>query len=222
MIIQRMEKRKISSILLSMINDWEITVNEESRVIMKKIAYYGKIAFLIQISSAYVAIIQITLIKLFIMIWNKYENYEDIKQNFRVMPIQPDCWVQKNISFNFYIVSYVFQTIQVIFTTSVTIPCFFFFCNIAIHLYGQYIVLVDHLKLFKNINNINTELKQKKIIIKFVKRHNDLLKLSKYFEEIYNIIILVDVGTIILLTCIPGFVIFFALFFISTYIKYIN
>ncbi|XP_044020794.1 uncharacterized protein LOC122860844 [Aphidius gifuensis] len=201
LIIHRMEIKKISFILQSVIDDWENMINKKSCIIMKEIAHYEKTAYLIQIVSFCVLIIQHIFIKPLLIIWNTDKDYNEIKQNFRVMPTEPACWTPKNMSFIFYIIYYVYQSFQIILVAIIFVSCFNFFCGIAMHLYGQYMILFNHLI---SINNINNKLKQKKFIYKFLKRHNYLLKVSKYFEEIYNLIIFVDVGNMILVTCISG------------------
>ncbi|KAF7997161.1 hypothetical protein HCN44_005438 [Aphidius gifuensis] len=200
-IVHRMEMKKISFILKSVINDWENMMNKKSCVIMKKIAYYTKTAFVIQIVSYCLVLIQHIFIEPLIIMWNSDKDYNEIKQNFRVMPTEPACWAPKNESFNFYIIYYIYQSIQLILVATVVLSYFNFFCGIAMHLYGQYMILFNHLK---SINNINNKSKQRKFIYKFLKRHNHLLKVSKYFEEIYNLIIFVDVGNMILIICISG------------------
>lgn len=209
-IVHRMEIKKLSFILQSVLDDWENMMNKKSCVIMKRIAYYAKTAFLVQICSYCSVLVQHFFIKPLLIIWNTDKDYKKIKKNFRVMPLEPACWTRKNISFNFYIISYVYQLIKVILIAMAAVSCFNFFCGIAMHLYGQYMILFNHLK---SINDINDKLKRKKFLYKFIKRHNHLLKVSKYFEEIYNIIIFVDVGNMISLTCISGFIIFLLYFY---------
>lgn len=197
-IVPRINHKKVSIIIESAVDDWETIVDEKSRLTMLHYANIGRIVFIIQMSGAYAVGFPLIVLKLpFVtnLIWDNQAN-----KTIRV-PIGPTCWIPINMSTFLYFFYFTLQSIQLFIVCSAYIGSDVFFFGIAINVYSQLKLLNNSLKKFHGNRKI---LRDKKFLNDFIERHDHLLKLVKYFEDIYNSVILAQVGTDVLLTCISG------------------
>lgn len=202
-IIPRINKKKLATIIDSAIDDWKLIVDEKSLLKMKYYAFIGKIIFILQMSGAYATGFQMTVIRSLLDYFRSDNNPENYIKNNRVIPIGMSCWLPTDVSLSIYFTVYVCQTIQLFFVCSAYIGGDTFFFGFFCHVWGQLKLLQNN---FDKLNHTNNKFEQKIILSEFVKRHNHLLKIANYFEDTYHIVIFVQVGTTILLTSITGFV----------------
>lgn len=206
-LLPRINKKKMIIVINSTIDDWEKITDKKSRRKMEYFSKIGRILSIILVSSTYTCIFQLIFFgPLFSALEfykanNSYNNYKN--ETFRVIPVGPNCWISDqstSISFFNYAIIYICQSIQSLLLSNFT-TCDIFFFDLSYHMCGQLIILQDSIG---KINNTENKFEQKKIISQFIKRHNHLLKMINYFEDTYNILILVEVASIVLLTTISG------------------
>nr|AZQ24901.1 odorant receptor [Aphidius gifuensis] len=215
-VIPRINYKKMSAIIQSAVNDWQ-KIDHHDKSHFKTMQYFsniGRVVFIIQMSGAYIVGFPLIVMKLpFVVNYfhlNKDESLLLINKtilttssNVGQVPIGPTCWIPTNMSPSIYFLYFISQSIQLFIVCSAYIGSDTYFFGIGLHIWGQLRILNNSLDKF---NKADTVSKEKILLRKFIKRHDHLLKLIKYFEDIYSYIILAQVGTDVLLTCISGIV----------------
>ncbi|KAF7991691.1 hypothetical protein HCN44_010492 [Aphidius gifuensis] len=213
-VIPRINYKKMSAIIQSAVNDWQ-KIDHHDKSHFKTMQYFsniGRVVFIIQMSGAYIVGFPLIVMKLpFVVNYfhlNKDESLLLINKtilttssNVGQVPIGPTCWIPTNMSPSIYFLYFISQSIQLFFVCSASIGGDTYFFGIGLHIWGQLRILNNSLDKFNR-----ALLKEKILLNEFIKRHVHLLTLIKYFEDIYRYIILAQVGTDVLLTCISGIV----------------
>lgn len=213
-IIPRINYEKMSVIIKSAVDDWQ-KVDHYDKSCLKTMRYFsniGRVVFIIQMSGAYIVGFPLIVMKLpFIVNYFNLNNDESLllinktiliaSGNVVQVPIGPSCWIPTNMSSNIYFLYFILQSIQLFIVCSAYIGGDTYFFGIGLHIWGQLKILNHSLEKFDKADTVS---KEKILLDKFIKRHDHLLKLINYFEDIYHFIILAQVGTDVLLTCISG------------------
>ncbi|KAK0182970.1 hypothetical protein PV327_001049 [Microctonus hyperodae] len=191
---------KLYPIISSAVDDWSTISNEKSRLIMLRYALIGRKVFIIQMFGAYIAVFANLFIRLpfIISFWNDRFNPNVTIEG---VPPWPSCWVPADLTFNHFIFFFLVQSGVVLVIGTVYNGCDTFFFGIAMHLSGQFVVLRKNLE---HLNEMNKSIQYTDRLKYFVKRHKHILRLANNFEDTYNLVILIHVGTAAVLICSSG------------------
>ncbi|KAK0086192.1 hypothetical protein PV325_003615 [Microctonus aethiopoides] len=191
---------KMYPIINSAVDDWSTTFDEKSRSIMLKYALISRRVFIIQMTGSYFALFINLFIKLpfIISFWNDRFNPNVTVEG---VPPWPSCWAPADLTFHYYIFLFLVQSGVLLVIGTVYNGCDNFFFGIAMHLSGQFVVLQ---KSLEHLNEINKAVQCTDRLKYFVKRHAHLLRLANNFEDTYNLVILIHVGTSAVLICSSG------------------
>ncbi|XP_063992605.1 uncharacterized protein LOC135170571 [Diachasmimorpha longicaudata] len=193
-----LERDRMCYIIQSAMEDWSDVCDAKSRRIMNQYASLGRLAYTIQFSAALVIVLEMTLSRL--------PNYiTEIGDNSslpaRTLILGPSCWIPVTMSTSFYLLHYHVVLLGLWSAALIYTGCDAFMFSAALHICGQLEILSG------NIERLNYEREyssQKMRIKEFSKRHDKLLRLSNYLNEVVNLIIFSELLSNGFLICISG------------------
>ncbi|XP_034952211.1 uncharacterized protein [Chelonus insularis] len=142
-------KTEMLKILSSAIEEWQFVKNYAAFKIMKKNATLGRRVCILQMASAYLTVVLIALGSLPVLIspMNHTISENVTIASFQPLPLRTTCFYGE-MSISFYVVTYIFQVIQLLITCTGNVGCDCFFFGITLHIAGQFENLVDEYKNF--------------------------------------------------------------------------
>nr|QNL14972.1 olfactory receptor 28 [Aulacocentrum confusum] len=173
-------REKMFRIVHAAVKDWATVEDDDEKNIMRRYAARGRFVFILQMGSTYIN--AAGLIFGHIPFAGKSNDSEIITRGY---PVGSSCVISSNTSDGVYIFKYVLQSIQLFIQITGNIGgdvCFFV---IAMYLCSQFVILnsaFERCKIHTNYGN------QK--ICQLIQRHQYLLSLVDYFEDVYNLVIL--------------------------------
>nr|UEN71189.1 olfactory receptor 6 [Gregopimpla kuwanae] len=202
-LVIRKNHEKMLRIIVSAMKDWSSIVDDDSRLIMIKHAYMGRFVFIFQLGSAYMGCVPMflgTIIQLIMSLFSgpKISNLMglndttiNVTEAIRYLPMGTPCSVFE-MATSMYVAIYVLQVVQLFMTCSCNIGTDVYFFILVMHVCGQFELLNDSIEKFGlgkiDENHFDDNYKQQ--LYEIVERHNHLARMTKYFEDIFNLIIL--------------------------------
>lgn len=174
----RLNKRKMYSILASAVNDWSVIRDKQSRKIMLKHAYRGRVVCMFQVSVAYFIAGFIILVGL--------PTFGGTTQS-RNLPMGTGCFVV-NTPYFLYLGLYILQFAQLLCMCSCNFGTDSLFFGIAMHLCAQFKLLQNDIAKLKI--DAGSERKSKQHFVTLIQRHNHLICLLNFVEDVFHLIIL--------------------------------
>lgn len=193
-------QNEMSIIVNSAVKDWSDTIDHKSRSIMLQYAKIGRRVFISQ-AVCYISSVLSVLYTRFPPMEYIRNDQSNSSAIIIGVPLWPGCWTPTNISMNHYMLLFIFQSITLIIFDACYFNCDSFFFGMIMHLSGQFHVLSANFKYFSESNYNEYYARQ---LVKLVERHQHLLTMANGFEDIYNLLILIQFGLAIMIICISG------------------
>lgn len=197
--LSRIHQSKIRYILNSIIDDWFCIGDGESRAVMLKYAYMGRMYFIIQMIGTSMGVIP--LITTNLPSFKEIYNVQNESISVRNIPHGPNCWISLEISTSLYMTYYIFVCVALCMVGIIYIGTDAVIFGLAMHICGQFDLLRRSLQ---KINDENIHKVQREKLFLFFERHKQLLYLANKFEESFNFIIFFEIGGNALILIISG------------------
>ncbi|XP_063981315.1 odorant receptor 13a-like isoform X2 [Diachasmimorpha longicaudata] len=197
-LILSFHQQQLCYIISSMMHDWLNIRERKSLDIMRRYAYWGRLAFILQTAPVVADVI--------LTIWSDPPNMEsEISENNsslkRSLILAPSCWIPITMSRSVYLLYYYFHLIAAIFVAVTYAGYIPFMFSTVIHICGQFEILEESIK---NLSDGDDYSIQRYKIKKYSQRHNHLILLGNRVRSVVNIIILsVILGNTVLI-CASG------------------
>ncbi|XP_063977332.1 odorant receptor 13a-like [Diachasmimorpha longicaudata] len=194
-------QQQLRYIILSIIHDWLHIREAQSRKIMHQYAHWGRLAFILQITSVSVAVIM--------AVWIDPPNVtsgisKSDNSSIRPLILAPSCWIPITMPIHIYLLYYYVNFIAAICVALVYAGCDALMFSAALHICGQFEILEASIEMLSDGDDYLTQ----KIKIKsYSKRHNHLIRLGKRMDTLANMIILSELLTNSVLICTSGIVV---------------
>ncbi|XP_063992615.1 odorant receptor 24a-like [Diachasmimorpha longicaudata] len=189
-------------IIQSEMEDWSNVSDSRSHRIMTQYAFWGRLAYTVQITAALLITIQTTISQPPTFTTEIIGNNSSSPRNIMM---GPSCWIPDTTPISLYLLHYFliflsFPTAAIIYPGS---DAFMF--STALHLCGQFEILTQSLE---SVTDNDSYLNQKRCIKKYSKRHNELLMLGKELNELFSLIIFSELFCNGVLICLSGIALF--------------
>ncbi|XP_053598613.1 uncharacterized protein LOC106693259 [Microplitis demolitor] len=201
-------KNRMYLIVNSAIEDWANIRNKQSRVIMLKFAFVGRIVCIVQMVGAYMTMIPLIFGNPPSFHQFSFDKFKDNSTLLRNIPIGPNCWVPTSMSMFMYIAYYGLITVHLFILCTSYIGGDVYIFGIAMHVCGQLQLLYNEMENLSGKTNFFSLRKQ---ISHLSQRHSFLLQLSNEFEKTFNFIILLQVAANTFLISISGILLLWSL-----------
>nr|WKR36437.1 odorant receptor 13a [Fopius arisanus] len=195
------QQQHMRHLLSTMMDDWLSISKSKSHEIMYRYAYWGRLAFILQISGTFVVMVITMLAKPPTLITTIPENGSDL---MRSILMGPSCWTPITMPINLYLFYYYLIFIAMCCTAFTYAGCDAFMFSAALHICGQFEILEASIE---NLTDQDNYLQQKEKIKRYAKRHDQLIHLGENMDAIVNGIILSELLGNSFLICASGIVI---------------
>lgn len=183
----------------SIISDWTYTTNSHLRDIMLKysrIGRFGSLIFLGLGCSSVVYLLSPFIFANLHLFWiSEVESYNNTSKRRLILPAY--CVFRKYTSF-FYGLIEVLQTLQILVNCISQCGNDGFFFDLTMHVCGQFEVLR------MNFVEINNEYFSRDKFVILLKRHYRLIYLAHHLHKAFNLVILSQILTSVMLLCVEG------------------
>nr|XP_050865381.1 uncharacterized protein LOC127070880 [Vespula vulgaris] len=200
LIFVKLHQEDLRKILLSAIKDWSsIAKDSSAKEIIWKYTHRGKMVCRVQMSLGLLIIASMIMDAVPTSDFSQQDNITSSEENLRQIPLRTTC-LFGNMSTSTYWTVFVLQGVQLLNSIAVNMGNDVFFFAIAMHICGQ----LDALRIFCDDFKANDEKDRVLKIEKFVRRHSHLLELAQRLENTFANILLVNLMTDGLHTCLAG------------------
>ncbi|XP_043681811.1 odorant receptor Or2-like isoform X2 [Vespula pensylvanica] len=200
LIFVKLHQQDLRKILLSAIKDWSsIAKDSSAKEIIWKYTHRGKMVCRVQMSLGLLIIASMIMDAVPTSDFSQQDNITSSEENLRQIPLRTMC-LFGNMSMSTYWTVFVLQGVQLLNSIAVNMGNDVFFFAIAMHICGQ----LDALRIFCDNFKANDEKDRVLKIEKFVRRHSHLLELAQRLENTFANILLVNLMTDGLHTCLAG------------------
>ncbi|KAI4484980.1 hypothetical protein M0802_012899 [Mischocyttarus mexicanus] len=206
LIFVKLHQEDLRKIILSALNDWSSIIDDNSSIkeIILKYAHRGKLVCRVQMSLGLLIIAAMILDAVPSSESSQQSNETFNEDDIRQIPLRTMC-LFGNMSTSTYWTVFVLQSVQLLNSIAVNMGNDVFFFGIAMHICGQ----LETLKIFCDEFKANDEKDRLQKIEEFVHRHSHLLEMAQLLENTFTNILLVNLMTDGLHTCLAGIQIIF-------------
>ncbi|THK33107.1 odorant receptor 22c [Diachasma alloeum] len=193
-----LQQEQMRHIIQSAMEDWSTVSDARSRQIMSQYAFWGRLAYSIQITAAFIIVLEMTVSRLpkFII-----ETTENSSLSARNLILGPPCWIPVTMPTSSYLLHYYLIFFSVWGAVLIYPGCDAFMFNAALHICGQFEILNSSIE---KITDEDGHLNQRLRIRESLKRHNKLLTLGNQLNDMANLIIFSELLSNGFLICVSG------------------
>ncbi|XP_055922466.1 odorant receptor 82a-like [Eupeodes corollae] len=195
-----MQHDRFKNILDATVEDWALTTDKESKSIMLKFARIGRNIFYCQCFLGLFTAVPLILGE----IPHQRELVSELDNSttlIRNIILAPNCWVLQSSSTSTYYLFWSLLALYVFCVAMATVACNLIVYGFGLHVYVQFELLY---RSVQELDVDKTFKEQRRIVKKFIKRHNRMLDMANELEDASTAVIFSEVSAIVIVGCIAG------------------